>query len=842
MRTFFLGVALAIQACTCVQAQEGYWGQPALVHYRATPEAVNDLVHIKLDVRFDYRQCYLYGKEWITLRPHFYQTDRLRLDAKGMDIGRVMLAGTGRPVAGAGSPLSGTGGPLPGTMKPLSFFYDGLHLVILLDRIYQRSEEYTIYIEYTSKPNEVKGRKKNEKGLYFINPDSSEKGKPVQIWTEGEPESASVWFPTLDRPDQKATQEMVMTVPSKYVTLSNGRLVGQRDNKDGTRTDTWRMDHPHSSYLFMMAVGDFKIYKDSWHGKEVSYYMEPAYAPYAKENFGETPEAIDFFSRILGMDFPWNKYSQIVVRDYVSGAMENTTACVLGAQGTRRELLDSYYSTGIEHELFHQWFGDYVTAESWSNLTLNESMADLGEILWLEHRYGQDAADDHVYAGMQSYFNNDDNISKKLVEYDYQVPKDAFNGVTYQKGGRILNMLRHYLGNEAFYKGLHIYLTENAYKSAEVAQLRLAMEKASGRDLHWWFDQWYYRAGHPVLHTDWQWDGQAGVERVVVKQLQEGAPYILPVAVDVYAGGFRTRHRVWVSGKEDTLMLPAAVRPDLVNFDAERVLVAREGDNKTLDEYLFQYFHAPAYADRVEAVKFAARHEDDERGRAIILAGLKDKYSGIRDLTIGVLNREHEDIRNLDTVLQRGVEPILAELARADSNTLVRAHAIGTLIVLRRRELMPVFVQALQSESYTVQAMALRAIAGIDTVAALRYARPLEKDHKGALTQAIAYVYARYGGVEQWPFVHEGWVKGSLQEKIHLVSSFSEMIGRIGDPALAQEGIRELKLIAIQYKKDGAGGYVMKFLAGIVERRAALHDDVSARAAREAIQAIEAAP
>jgi aminopeptidase N len=821
MRKLFLWMTLVVQAGPCLLAQERYWGQPVLAHYQATREAVNDLVHIKLDVRFDYAKCYLYGKEWVTLHPHFYETDSVTLDAKGMDIKKVMLGGT---------------------MKTLAFTYDSLRLAIKLDKMYRGSETYTVYIEYTAKPNEVKGRNKNEKGLYFINSDSSEKNKPVQIWTEGEPESASVWFPTLDRPDQKATQEMLMTVPAKYVTLSNGRLTGQKDNKDGTRTDTWRMDHPHSSYLFMMAVGDFRIYKDSWHGKEVSYYMEPAYAPYAKENFGETPEAIDFFSKILGVEFPWNKYAQVVVRDYVSGAMENTTACVLGAQSTRRELLDSYHGSGIEHELFHQWFGDYVTAESWSNITLNESMADLGEILWLEHRYGPDAAGEHVYDGMQGYFNNEDNVRKKLVEYDYTKPKDAFNGATYQKGGRILNMLRYYLGNDAFYKGLQIYLTENAYKSAEVEQLRLAMEKASGRDLHWWFDQWYHRAGHPLLETRWQWDEQGKVERIVVKQLQDGAPYILPVAVDIYLDGTVTRHRVWISGKEDTLVLPAAVKPQLVNFDAERVLVAREGDDKTLDEYLFQYFHAPLYADRAEAVKYAARYESDARGRKIIVSALKDRYSGIRSLALGVLNREHEDIRNLDTLLQREAEPVLVDLARSDSNTLVRAHAIGTLIVLRRRELMPVFAQALRSESYTVQAMALRAIAWIDTAAALRMARPLEKDHRGELTQAIAYVYARYGGKEQWSFVCGSWRNGTLQEKIHLVSSFSDLIGRIEDPLLAQEGIGELKRIAIQYKKDGAGGYVAKFLSRIKEQRAALHDDASARAAGDAIRDIEAAP
>jgi aminopeptidase N len=349
----------------------------AMKMYRATTPKINDLVHTKLDVRFDYKKRYMYGKEWVTLKPHQYPTDSLRLDAKGMDIKSISVVAAGKNI-------------------PLKYKYeDSLQLNIRLDRTYRNNESYTVYIDYTSKPNELKVKGSaainDAKGLYFINPDGTEKDKPTQIWTQGETESSSAWFPTIDKPNQKTTEEISMTVQSKYVTLSNGKLVSQKANADGTRTDTWKQDLPHSPYLFMMAIGDFKIYHDKWKDKPVDYYLEPKYAPYAKDIFGMTPEIIDFYSKTLGVDYPWYKYAQIVVRDYVSGAMENTSATLHGeyVQGTKRELLDAYYNDGrstIAHELFHQWFGDYVTAESWSNLTVNESFADFSETLWAEHK------------------------------------------------------------------------------------------------------------------------------------------------------------------------------------------------------------------------------------------------------------------------------------------------------------------------------------------------------------------------------------------------------------------------------------------------------------------------
>ena len=274
----------------------------ALLIYRSAFPHINDLVHTKLDVRFDYEKSYLYGKAWITLKPHFYATDSLSLDAKGMDIKEVsMLKGNQR--------------------SPLKYNYDGSTLSIHLDKTYRSAENYTIYIDYTSKPNELKVQGSaaitDAKGLYFINPKGLDKNKPTEIWTQGETESNSAWFPTIDKPDQKCTEEISMTVPAKYITLSNGKLVSQVKNADNTRTDTWRMDQPHSPYLFFMGVGDYAIVHDSYKGKEVNYYVEKEYAPVARKIFGLTPEMMGFYSRVLGVEFPWPKYAQMTARDYV---------------------------------------------------------------------------------------------------------------------------------------------------------------------------------------------------------------------------------------------------------------------------------------------------------------------------------------------------------------------------------------------------------------------------------------------------------------------------------------------------------------------------------------------
>lgn len=716
---------------------------PSFQTYRAAATKINDLVHTRLDVHFDYQHRYLYGKEQVTLRPHFYPTDSLRLDAKGMTIRDVAMAGNGRPL-------------------PLSFVYNGLSLAIRLDRAYHRGEAYTVVIDYIAKPYERPFADSSlisyNRGLYFVNPDSTEKGKPVQIYTQCETENASVWFPTIDHPDQKTTDEIRMTVPAKYVTLSNGRLVSRSNNRDGTRTDTWKMDLPQPPYLFMMAVGDLRVYHDHWRNRPVDYYMSPAYAPYARQIFGATPRIMEYFSRLLHYDFPWNKYAQVVVRDYASGGMENTTATLLNeyVQRTPRELLDAYYDKGqstIVHELFHQWFGALVTCVSWSNQAVDETFAEFSDGLWAGHRYGRDAADALRYHDLQTYLATRRIDTLPMVRYRYDNELEMFDVLTYYKGSNVLNMLRNYLGDSAFFNGLSHYLRTNAFKNAGVDQLRMALEEVSGQDLHWFFDQWYYRPGHPVLDIQYRWNESTKTEMVYLQQTQPGQVFRLPMAIDVYSNGKKRRYLVWMNDKADTFSFRSPSRPDLVNVDGDKVLVAAITDHKSMDEYVFQYFHARLYLDRLQAIAAAETRPSDPASQRILLAALKDPYYGLRITAIHALEihdsavlREAFVPREASVLREAAVlpaaAPLLAGLARADPNTLARSAAITALGGSRRPGYLPIYEHALDSRSYAVQAAALTAIDALDHARALALVKRFEKDNRGPLTTAMAAISA----------------------------------------------------------------------------------------------------
>jgi aminopeptidase N len=269
MKKLLLVIAVFANVCAMAQAVINLSAEKP--EYHAFVTKTNDLVHTKLDAKFDYSKSYLNGKVWITLKPHFYATDSLLLDAKGMNINKVEIVKAGKNV-------------------PLKYSYDNMLLNIKLDRTYKNNENYIVYIDYTAKPDEYKGEGSvaitDAKGLYFINPTGEDKTKPTQIWTQGETEGTSVWVPTIDKPNQKTTNEFNLTVPAKYVTLSNGKLALQKKNTDGTRTDTWVMDLPHSPYLFFIGVGDWAVVKDSYKGKEVSYYVEKEYEKVARKIFG----------------------------------------------------------------------------------------------------------------------------------------------------------------------------------------------------------------------------------------------------------------------------------------------------------------------------------------------------------------------------------------------------------------------------------------------------------------------------------------------------------------------------------------------------------------------------
>jgi len=763
--------------------------------YRAEREKINDLVHTKLDVKFDFEKRHLLGEAWITLEPHFYNVQNLTLDAKAMLIHKISKDG-----------------------KDLKYEYDGKELKINLANTYAKGDKYTIYINYTARPEEVEQEGSaainDAKGLYFINHDGSDPDKPTQIWTQGETESSSCWFPTIDSPNQKSTQEISITVPNKYVTLSNGLLNKQTENKDGTRTDYWKMDQKHAPYLFFMAVGEFSIVKDKWKNIDVDYYVEKEYEPYAKEIFGLTPEMIQFFSDYTGVEYVWSKYAQIVGRDYISGAMENTTSVLHGEMAYQKsgDLIDeNTWESVIAHELFHHWFGDLVTAESWSNLTVNESFANYSEYLWFEYKYGKDYADAHLFSEVKGYFASASDL-KDLVRFHYNSREDMFDAVSYNKGGAILHMLRNYIGNNAFKAGIKEYLTVNKFGTGEAHQLRLAFEKVSGKDLNGFFNQWYFNNGHPKLDITYTYSDDAKIVTIHIKQTQENV-FEFPLLIDVYENDTPKQYEVWVDKKDNAFSFKYNKKPKWVNVGANKSLLAEITDDKTIDNYVYQYHHGKNYLDRREAIEGLSENQGDKAAFATLTKALNDQYYELRILAIDKIDISKSNISGMIKTLEK--------LAVSDEKTLVQAKAISKLEIFENVKYAPLFNKALESKSNSVKGSALSALYKIDKDAAMVFVHSItEEDDRESMKSALIPIYIHDKTEAQMPFVASNLFAGMyFTEDKKTQNTYKEgfqWVAASNNEEATQNLVDSFVDTGIQYKQYGADKMVVQVLQQVL--------------------------
>lgn len=746
--------------------------EPVRKRYNPSATRYNDILHTKLEVSFDWEKQRLNGKATIDIKPHFYPVNELVLDAKNFDIHKLGLIKNGK-------------------FHELKYKNDSTQLFIYLDKEYKRNESYTVYVEYTAKPNEREtggsSAISSDKGLYFINPDEKD-NKHVEIWTQGETEANSCWFPTIDKPNEKMTHELFITVPDKYKTLSNGLLVKSVKNNDGTRTDHWKMNQPHAPYLVMMAIGDYSVIKDSWkrsNGKdmEVSYYVEHEYAPYAKDIFGKTPKMIEYFSKLLGVEYPWEKYAQVVVRDYVSGAMENTTATIHGEflYKTKRELLDGHNESIIAHELFHHWFGDLITCESWANLPVNESFANYSQFLWDEYEHGADIADHYAYIEMQGYLlQSKQSGYADMVRFDYKDKEEMFDAHSYNKGGRILHMLRNIVGDDAFFESLRVFLTENAYQPVEVHHLRLAFEKVTGQDMNWFFNQWFYAQGHPKLKITQQYDEKNNEITVTVEQKQnfEKVPlYIIPVEIDIYESGIKHTHKVNITQRVEKFTFSVTQKPDLVNFDARKILLCEKEDIKPIEQFVFQYYNAPRYLDRREAIEKCAK-STEENAMQVIIDAISDKSKHLRELAMKSLEKAVKNGKNNDLIKEK-----LIALSANDDIAPVRSVALSQLrkyFVKNNsgKELLPVFERALNDSSYTVMSEGIKGIAAIEPKKGLQLAKQYENEKSTTLRNAIFDLYAENGNAEQHEYMISSFKKSSGIDKLSMMGNYVNYLKR----------------------------------------------------------------
>ena len=696
--------------------------------YKSSRTLFNDLIHTKLEIKLDWENTRLYGQATLTLKPHFYTTDSLYLDAQGMEIKSIISKG-----------------------KQLTYAYSKDVIAIKLDKSYTRKEQYTLTIDYIAKPEERKTEGgdaiMSNKGLYFINPKGEDKYVMPQVWTQGETQANSVWFPTIDAPNVKSSQEVIITVQDKYVTLSNGKLISSLKNMDGTRTDHWKQELPHAPYLFMLAVGEYRVVKDSYtrpNGTkmDVHYYVEPEWENQAKAIFGETPKMIAFFSKLTGIEFPWDKYHQIVVRDYVSGAMENTGAVIFGdfVYKTQRELLDNNDESIVAHELFHHWFGDLVTCESWANLPLNESFANYAQYLWDEHRHGKEQADYGNEVELNEFFSALENgENHDLVWYNYPKNDDMFDKHSYNKGGRVLHMLRAYLGDEAFFEGLKLYLQTNQFKAAELDHLRLAFEEVSGQDLHWFFNQWFLNAGIPNLKLEYYYSAANKELVLTVTQQQDFQTtplYRLPLEVAVYDEMGEHIHKIEIDEIENKFVFPVAGKLKTMVFDNQQVLLSYITDEKPAKQFVAQYYLNKRYTSRKDAVLYGTA-EDTPESQQLILDALKDPFWKIREVAI------EKAVFLTDLNKYKGQE-LIREIVKLDSNSAVRVAALRYLNEELAKEILePILKERIvNDQSYEVIGVALEILNANNPAAAITSIKPLEQNNSPKIKLMLAKIYA----------------------------------------------------------------------------------------------------
>ena len=756
--------------------------------YRASSPRHFDLLHTSLDLKFDYEKETVSGEAYLTLKPYFFNQNRLILDAKDFEVHAFGLVENG-------------------AVSELNFHYDEKRITAFLPKTYSAKDTLIVRVKYTAFPNNnnvaAGAAITDTKGLYFVNPMASP-GKPTQIWTQGETEYNSKWFPTIDSPNERATQEIKLTVEDKYRTLSNGKLVSSKKNTDGTRIDHWKLELPHAPYLAAIAIGEFVEIQDSWEGMPVNYYVEKEFEKGGKIVFQHTPEMIGFFSRLLNVRYPWSHYNQVVVRDFVTGAMENTTLTIFmeDLNLDEREAIDSEWDGIIAHELFHQWFGNYVTTESWPNLTLNEAFANYSEYLWFEYKNGKDEADLHHVAEMETYLEESEYKQEDLIRFFYDKPDDMFDSHSYAKGGRILHMLRRHLGDEAFFKSLNRYLQKHAFQSVEVHDLRLAFEEVTGLDLNWFFNQWFMASGHPILSYEVDYS-QPNNLLLTVAQSQDfsNTPlYRIHLKVSWYVDGKRNEKELVLEKAWQQFAIDNGSPVAHLMVDEGIELLAVKKSQRGMEHFVQQFRQSELGIARYEALDSLKSLYASEGGvMELVSSALHDDFWSVREMALVAISENPDWLLGIS-----GLEGTLYTIAEKDPKNSVKLGAIELLAVMDSDKYSAAFLRWMNDPSYYVAGTALAAyLENENNLNREEIAERYEDSSNIRMLVALANYYIAEETPNKADWFHEKLGRLSGQNLYYFLGYYSEyfVVQGAGENRLAIENL-------VSIAKDNKANYV----------------------------------
>ncbi len=559
-----------------------------------------DFTRLKLEVSFQLAEGIVNGE--VT---HYFtalqNTDTLFLNGIDMQYEKVMYHG-----------------------KELKYSATSTGITLRFPKTLKVGSKDSVYIQYQCTPR---------KGIYFIGWKPNQGGRK-QIWTQGEGEDNRHWIPMYDGLNDKMITETIVHFPAAYEVLSNGTLISSTKDKKNPTMKTWhyRMQHPHSTYLIMLGIGEYKIeHRVTKSGVPVNLYYYPDQADRVGPTYKYATEAIDFMEQQTGIRYPWESYSQIPVQDFMYGAMENTTATIFGdfLQNDARGAIDNTYIGVDAHELTHQWFGDYVTGRSWKQIWLQESYATYYPKIFTRQLYGRD-----YYEWNR---RNEHRAALSLAENN-QLPivhPGPGTARIYQKGSAVIDMLNYVYGEESWKRVIHYYLTHHPYPTVETNDLYQAFQDTLGVVPDWFFNEWLYNGGEPkyevshkqIVQMDGHYTTQFTVEQK--QELKEGVGlFKMPIDVEVfYSDRSYDSVRVWIDEAREVFDIPNPKNKHVsfILFDPGSYILKKITVKNTDEQWLNQVMLAPHMIDRYDAV-VALRSAPISFKRATYLAQLKAEH------------------------------------------------------------------------------------------------------------------------------------------------------------------------------------------------------------------------
>ncbi len=665
-------------------------------HYN--PDRPGQVEHIFLDLVLDIPNQSYHGTCSTRINPIRDGLDRLTLDAVNLSIESVQVEQTNQ-----------------------DFDYDGEHLHIQLEHPAIAGTPLTITIAYRVE--------QPQRGLYFVGPDKHYPDKPTQVWTQGEDEDSRFWFPCFDYPGQLSSSEIRVQVPQHLMAISNGELINTEDVGD-QKIYHWRQTQVHPTYLMTLAVGNFAEIRDEWQGKPITYYVEKGREDDAVRSMGKTPQMVEFFSEKYGYAYPFPKYAQVCVDDFIFGGMENTSTTLL----TDRCLLDDRAALDnrsteslVAHELAHQWFGDLVVIKHWSHAWIKEGMASYSEIMWTDREYGPEAAAYYRLNEARNYLTEDSSRYRRpIVTHVYREAIELYDRHLYEKGACVYHMLRAELGEADFWKAIATFINDNAHRTVETIDLLRAIEKATGRNLLFLFDQYVYRGGHPDYKVAYSWDADSKLAKVSVTQTQAKGnkngsrsdlfDLKLPIGFGYAAKPTKGKKKkdedlsllptlkvftVRVHEQEQVFYFPLEEKPAFVSFDVGNDYLKTVVLEYPIPELIAQLQHDPDPLSRISAAEALAKKGGLEAVKALSNSLKDDRFWGVR---IEVAKQLAE------VKLDQAFEGLLAGLK--DSDARVRRAVIESLATIKTidsyKALKPIVEKG--DASYYVEAAAARSL------------------------------------------------------------------------------------------------------------------------------------